>query len=86
MPSPPAIRRIAPFDLAGSARASTVILVARSLNLIGYLLCPHTQRSPCHHCPHQTRGTTVTSSAVTAPAVDPTVLRAANLSQLFTRV
>lgn len=43
IPSSSAILLIAPFDLAGSARASSVILVARSRSSIGYFLESHAQ-------------------------------------------
>ena len=55
-PSSSAILRIAPLARAGSANASSVILVARSRSSSGYFFCPMTVILPCHHCLHQTRG------------------------------
>lgn len=76
MPSSSAIRLIAPFDLAGSARAYSVILVARSRSSSGYFLCPMRSDPSCHHCLHQTRGATLSvtgsgSGTTTARTVGP---------------
>lgn len=76
MPSSSAIRLIAPFDLAGSARAYSVILVARSRSSSGYFLCPMRSDPSCHHCLHQTRGATLSvtgsGSGTTTARIDGT--------------